>query len=133
MSELTILRSTDVEEIIRTALLPYFTAYVRPLPAKFSTPSLLIQTVGGSELNKIDTFDLTLDARAKTPSAADELLRNAIGVLKEIAQQQTTPLRAITVNTAGSWGSDPVRPDLAMYTARIRAVVHQELTTINSK
>lgn len=129
---INILRSIDVEDVVRTALAPYFTIYCRPMPSKFKVPSLLVQTVGGSDSDKIDTFDITLDARAKSDAAANELLRNAIGVLKEVAKEQTTALRHVSVNAMGSWGSDPVRPDLAMYTARLRVVAHQETTTIQS-
>lgn len=127
---MNILMNIDIENVIRLALKDYFTIYCLPLPEKFKTPSLLVQRVGGTEENRIDTFSITLDARAKTESAADELLRKAIGALKEIANQQTTEIRAVTVNTSGSWGNDPVRPDLAMCTARLEVVAHQTKTTI---
>lgn len=130
MPNLLIERSIDIEEIVRSALSVYFIAYTLPLPEKFETPSLLIRKVGGTEANKIDTFDLTIDARANLEADADELLRNAIGALKEIARLQTTAIRFVEVNSSGSWGQDPVRPDLAMCTARIRVTAHQELTTI---
>ena len=79
-----ILRSIDIENIVRLALTDYFATYCRPLPAKFKTPSLEVQRVGGSDKNTIDSFDIVLDARAETEEKADELLRNAIGVLKKI-------------------------------------------------
>ena len=127
---MNILINIDIENAIRLALKDYFTIYCLPLPEKFKTPSLLVQRVGGTEDNKIDTFSVTLDARAKTEKAADELLRMAIGTLKEIAKMQTTEIRAVTVNASGSWGNDPVRPDLAMCTARLDVVAHQTKTTI---
>ncbi len=127
---MNILINIDIEDVIRLALKDYFTIYCLPLPEKFKTPSLLVQRVGGTEDNKIDTFSVTLDARAKTEKAADELLRMAIGTLKEIAKMQTTEIRAVTVNASGSWGNDPVRPDLAMCTARLDVVAHQIKTTI---
>lgn len=127
---MNILINIDIENVIRLALKDYFTIYCLPLPEKFKTPSLLVQRVGGTEDNKIDTFSVTLDARAKTEKAADELLRMAIGTLKEIAKMQTTEIRAVTVNASGSWGNDPVRPDLAMCTARLDVVAHQTKTTI---
>lgn len=127
---MNILINIDIENAIRLALKDYFTIYCPPLPEKFKTPSLLIQRVGGTEDNKIDTFSVMLDARAKTEKAADELLRMAIGTLKEIAKMQTTEIRAVTVNTSGSWGRDPVRPDLAMCTARLEVVAHQTKTTV---
>lgn len=133
MADLEIIRNIDIEETIRAALDPYFTVYVRPLPKKFKSPSIEIQRVGGVEENKIDTFDIVLDSRATEPADADELLRNAIGALKAIAANQTTALRFVEVNSSGSWGSDPVRPDLAMSSARLRVVAHQEITTIGGK
>lgn len=133
MADLEIIRNIDIEETIREALAPYFTAYVRPLPKKPKFPSIEIQRVGGVEGNKIDTFDIVIDSRAAEPADADEQLRNAIGALKTIAANQTTALRYIEVNSSGSWGSDPVRPDLAMSSARLRVVAHQEITTIGGK
>lgn len=128
-----ILRSFDIENIVRVALSDYFDIYCRPLPSKFKTPSLLVQKVGGTDRNTIDTVDIVLDARAKTEAEADQLLRNAIGVLKQIAKEQTTPIRTVSVNSSGSWGTDPVRPDLAMCSARLNIVAHQESTTINRR
>jgi len=122
---MNILINIDIENAIRLALKDYFTIYCLPLPEKFKTPSLLVQRVGGTEDNRIDTFSVTLDARAKTEKAADELLRMAIGTLKEIAKIQTTEIRAVTVDASGSWGRDPMRPDLAMCTARLEVVAHQ--------
>ena len=128
-----IARSIDIENVVRTALSDYFDIYCRPLPSKFKTPSLLVQKVGGTEKNTIDTIDIVLDSRAKDEETADALLRNAIGVLKQIAKDQTTPIRKVTVNSAGSWGTDPVRPDLAMCSARLNIVAHQESTIINRR
>ena len=125
-NDLEINRSIDIEDVIRTALSGHFTIYCRPLPAKFTVPSLEISSAGGTDENKVDTFDVVLDARAQEDAEANELLRNAIGALKVIAKQQTTAIRHVTVNASGSWGSDPVRPDLAMYSARLRLTAHQE-------
>ena len=125
-NDLEIVRSIDIEDVIRTALSGHFTVYCRPMPAKFTVPSLEISSVGGTDENEVDTFDVVLDARAQEDAEANELLRNAIGALKAIAKQQTTAIRHVTVNASGSWGSDPVRPDLAMYSARLRMTAHQE-------
>lgn len=125
-NDLEIIRSIDIEDVIRTALSGHFTIFCRPLPAKFTVPSLEISSVGGTDENEVDTFDVVLDARAQEDAEANELLRNAIGALKAIAKQQTTAIRHVTVNASGSWGSDPVRPDLAMYSARLRITAHQE-------
>ncbi len=125
-----ITRSVDIEDEVRNALKSYMTAYCRPLPADFTTPSVLITLVGGSDANQIDTFDVTLDARAADEATANETLRNAIGLMRKAAKEQTTAIRHIEVNSSGSWGSDPVRPDLSMYSARIRVVTHLENKTI---
>ena len=125
-NDLEIIRSIDIEDVIRTALSGHFTIFCRPLPAKFTVPSLEISSVGGTDENEVDTFDVVLDARAQEDAEANELLRDAIGALKAIAKKQTTAIRHVTVNTSGSWGSDPVRPDLAMYSARLRITAHQE-------
>ena len=126
-----ITRSVDIENEVRNALKSYLTAYCRPLPANFSTPCVLITLVGGSDANQIDTFDVTLDARATDEATANETLRNAIGLLRKAAGEQTTAIRHMEVNSSGSWGSDPVRPDLSMYSARVRVVAHLENATIS--
>lgn len=128
---LTIRRSVDIEDEIRKALINYMTAYCRPLPANYSLPCILITQIGGSDVEgQVDTFNVTLDARAKEAADANETLRNALGILRKVTKEQTTPLRHIVVNSSGNWGSDPVRPDLAMYSAQISVVVHQETITI---
>lgn len=123
-------RSIDVEEAIRVSLGEYMQTYVRPLPAKFVVPSVEISAVGGSELDTIDTFDVTLDSRAEIEAEALENLRNAIGIITEIAKSQTTALRVVNVNSLGSWGKDPVRPELAMCSARLRVIAHVETVEV---
>ena len=124
---ITIRRSVDIEDEVRLALKDHLTAYCRPLPKNFSTPCILITQVGGSDQSgQIDTFDVTLDARATNAADANETLRNAIGVLRKAAGDQTTAIRHVEVNSSGGWGTDPVRPDLSMYSARIRVVAHLE-------
>lgn len=118
-------KSIDIEEEIRTALAPYLTAYCRPLPKDYGLPNILITQVGGTTSGTIDTFSVVLDSRADTEAAALDTLNTAIGVLKQSAKEQTTAMRHVTVNTSGSWGNDPVRPDLAMCSARIEVVAHQ--------
>ena len=58
------------------------------------------------------------------PEALD-YLNQATALLKAIAKEQTTAMRHVTVNSIGSWGRDPVRPDLAMCSARLEIVAHQ--------
>jgi len=128
---ITIRRSVDIEDEVRKALKDHMTAYCRPLPANFSTPCILITQVGGTdESGQIDSFDVTLDARAKNAADANETLRNALGILRKAAGDQTTAIRYVSVNSSGSWGSDPVRPDLTMYSARVRVVAHLESKNI---
>ena len=130
-SSVQIRRSVDIEDEVRIALKSYLTVYCRPLPANFSTPCILVTQVGGTDADgQIDTFEVTLDARADNAADANETLRNAIGVLRKAAGDQTTAIRFVEVNSSGSWGSDPVRPDLSMYSARISVVAHLENKTI---
>lgn len=126
-----ILKSIDVEDVIRQALSGYMIAYCRPLPASYRIPNILVQQVGGTVANTIDTFEVVLDARANTEAEASETIRTAIGLLRAVAAAQTTALRYVSVNSSGSWGTDPVRPNLAMYSARLRVTVHQERTEVN--
>lgn len=124
-------RSIDVEDEVRQALSSgHIKAYCRPLPKDFTVPSILVQQVGGTDANTIDSFEVVLDARAETDAEANEILRNAIGILKAVTASQTTALRHVSVNSSGSWGNDPVRPDLAMCSARIRVIAHEERTEV---
>ena len=125
-------RSIDIEDVIRSALSGYLTAYCRPLPEHFGLPSILVQQVGGTDDATIDTFDVVLDSRADTEADALETLRTAIGILKAVAAAQKTALRYVDVNSSGSWGTDPARPDLAMCSARLRVVAHEETMEVNT-
>lgn len=126
-------RSVDIEDEVRIVLSDYITAYCRPLPKNFALPSVLVSQVGGSDTNKVDTFEIVLDARAKTDAEANELLRNAVGILRQAEKEQNTAIGKIYVNSSGSWGSDPVRPELAMCSARLRVVAHFENKTLTKK
>lgn len=123
-------RMIDIEDTVREALSPYITTYCRPLPKEFVVPSILVTHVGGDDEDSIDSFAIVLDARAETDAEANETLRNAVGILKKVAQLQTTELRHVTVNSSGSWGTDPVRPDLAMFSARLSVVTHTEIVEV---
>ena len=107
-------KSIDIEEEIRSALSEYQTVYCRPLPAEYDLPNILVTQVGGVDSQTIDTFEVVLDSRAKLEADAIDYLNLAVALLKQIAKEQTCALRHVTVNTSGSWGADPVRPDLAM-------------------
>lgn len=126
-------RSIDIEDEIRLILSDYATAYCRPLPKNFAVPSILVTQVGGSDTNKIDTFEVVLDARAETEAVATELLRDAVGILRQSEKEQNSAISKIYVSSSGSWGNDPVRPELAMCSARLRVVAHFEKKTIQKK
>ena len=123
-------RSIDIEDTVRSAFGSLITAYCRPLPANYVLPNILVTQVGGSDTNTIDTFEIVLDSRAKTPAEALETLRNAVGILRKVAADQSTAIRYVQVNSSGSWGQDPARPDLAMCSARRRVVAQLETITI---
>ncbi len=125
--------SIDIEDEVRKALSPFLQSYCRPLPKELITPSISVTVVGGSDANDIDTFEVTLDSRAKVEAEAYELLRRAIGILKAVAREQTTAIRYVTVNSSGSWGNDPARPDLAMCSARLQITTHITTDTISPK
>lgn len=122
--------SVDIEYEVQKILDTYMTAYCRPLPADFETPCILVTKVGGSDVDTIDSAEIVLDSRASRESQAVELLNKAIGVLRKISRESTTPVRHIRVTSSGSWGVDPVRPDLAMCSARLSVTAHLENTTI---
>lgn len=126
-------RSIDIEDVVRQALSAYLTAYCRPLPDNFLLPSILVQQVAGTDSASIDTFEVVLDSRADNEAEALETLRNAIGILKAVSKQQTTPIRFVSVNSSGSWGNDPMRPELAMCSARLSVVAHEESTEVSRK
>lgn len=123
-------KSIDIEEEIRAALAPYMTAYVRPLPAEYDLPHILITQVGGTRSQTIDTFAVVLDSRASSEMEALEYLNRAVAILEQSAREQVGALRHATLNSSGSWGSDPVRPDLAMCSARIEVVAHQTIEEV---
>ena len=125
-------RSIDVEEEIRLALKDYIKTYVRPLPANFEVPSILVTVVGGTTENTVDYFDVTLDSRASEDATALENLRNAAAIVVKIALSQQTKLRFAEITNLGSWGKDPVRPELAMCTARLRVLAHIETVEVNT-
>ena len=123
-------KSIDVENEIREALSDYMTVYCRPLPAEYGLPHILITQVGGTDSQTIDSFGVVLDSRAHSEAEALNYLNTAIGILKQVAKEQTTALRYVSVNSSGSWGNDPVRPDLAMCSARLAVITHQVKTEV---
>lgn len=129
---MNILRPCDVENELREALNNLFTVYVRPLPASYSLPNLLITATGGNTSNEVDTFTVVIDARAETDAEAYEILSNALGVLAVKSAEQVGALRHVSINSLARWGNDPARPDLKLCTATILVVAHRESFTINN-
>ena len=93
---MNVLISVDIEEEIRSALAEYVTAYVRPLPENFTTPSVLIELMGGTSENTIDTFLVRISSRAKDNADALELLRAVLGILQNRTNEQIGELRFST-------------------------------------
>ena len=122
--------SVDIEYEIQKILASYMTVYCRPLPANFSMPCILVTKVGGSDWDTIDNAEIVLDSRAERESQAVVLLNKAVGVLRKVSRESTTPVRHIQVTSSGSWGVDPARPDIAMCSARLSVTAHLETTTI---
>lgn len=130
---INILRPYDIEDEIRKALKDYLTVYVRPLPENFTTPSILVTATGGQSENTIDSFMVVLDSRARTDAEADELLRNALGILEARVTEQFGALRSVTINSLANWGSDPVRPDLKLRTMTVMVTAHRESLTLTTQ
>lgn len=126
-----ILRPTDIEDEIRKALTDYMTVYVRPLPEKFATPCILVTATGGSSTNEIDSFNVTLDARATTDEESYSLIRTAQGILEAQGSNQFGAIRNVSINSLARWGSDPVRPDLKLSTLTVIVTAHREEIAIN--
>lgn len=122
--------SIDIEEEIRLALKDYLTVHNRPLPAKFTTPCITPTSTGGQTSNEIDTFQVVLDARAKTDEEALTYLRMAQGLLEKQANEQFGALRHVTYSNLLSWGTDPNRPDLKLCRVTAMVTVHKELFEI---
>ena len=120
----------DIENEIQNALSPYMTAYCRPLPKTLALPSVEIRKIGGTEENTIDTFMVMLYVRAEIEAEADLLARKVTGLLMKIANEQTTALRYVTINSLGGWSVDPVRPDLAMSTVTLMVRAHQTVMEV---
>ena len=125
-------KNIDIEEEVKQALEPYLKAYVRPLPANYTLPNILVSQVGGTQSQTISHCAVVLDSRDASEAGALDTLNTAIGILEQVAREQTSALRYVTVNSSGSWGADPVRPDLAMCSARLEIVAHQVKQEVNA-
>ena len=127
---MVIQRMIDIEDEVRKALSGHLTVYCRPLPKNFQMPCILVSKTGGFDEKQIDHMEIVLDSRADTEYNADLTLRNAIGILKAVSAEQTTAIRHVQVNSSGSWGQDPVRPDIALCSASLTCWAHPESITI---
>lgn len=128
---MNVLISVDIEEEIRSALAEYVAAYVRPLPENFTTPSVLIELMGGTSENTIDTFLVRISSRAKDNADALELLRAVLGILQNRTNEQIGELRFSTEQNLMSWGNDPVRPDLCLCSATVTVLAHKKSVNID--
>lgn len=130
----TVSRSKDIENVIRTILAEHLTAYCLPLPAELALPSVSIRHTGGftrataSGTGKIDRFTVVLDARAETEAEASLYIRNAVAFLEASGGGD---ISCTAVNSLYSWGTDPVRPDLAMCSATVLVTAHRDTITLN--
>lgn len=129
---MNILKPVDIENEVRLALKDYITAYVRPLPKDYTLPNVLITATGGRSTDTIDTYTVSLDARAESDAEAFDTLSNALGVLEAQSQSQVGALRHVTINSLARWGADPVRPDLKLCTATVLVTVHREAYEITN-
>lgn len=127
---MNILKPIDIEDEIRLALTNYLSVYVRPLPKNYTLPNVVITATGGNSNNTVDTFTVSLDARAETDAEAYDILTTAIGVLEKQAADQVGALRHVAVNSLASWGTDPKRPDLKLCTATVLVTAHRSNITL---
>jgi hypothetical protein len=116
----------DVENVVRETLDGYVKTYCRPLPKSYDLPNVLVQQTGGTESNTVDTVNVAIDCRATTEAEAQEKLREAVGILRAVAHRGDTVMRYVAVTSMMSWGTDPVRPDLAMCSATLTITTHEE-------
>lgn len=114
-------KSKDIEYLVQQTLDPYIKTYCRPLPKDYVLPNLLVARVGGTELTDwsgtghLDRFTIQLYCRAEDEGTAQDTLSKAVGILKA-----SDNFRNVVNNTdLGSWGSDPVRPDLALFSVTL--------------
>lgn len=124
-----ITRSIDIEAAVREALSGYMAAYCPPLPGSFTLPCVRVSCAGGTESDTIDTWTVVVEGYAEREAEACEVARNAVGILKQVAKEQSTEIRAVVENVKPQLFQDPVRPDLARYRATLIITTHQEKHT----
>ena len=128
-------KSIDIEYLVQKTLNPYIRTYCRPLPKTYELPNILVARVGGTELTDwsgtghLDSFNIELYCRAEDEGTAQDTLSKAVGILKA-----SNAFRNVVNNTdLGSWGVDPVRPDLALFSVTLIISVSLKEETISIK
>lgn len=124
-------KSQDIEYLVQQTLDPYITTYCE-LPKSYGLPNIVVRRVGGTELvdwagtGHLDNFSIQLYCRAEDEGTAQDTLSRAVGILKA-----SDNFRNVVNNTdLGSWGSDPVRPDLALFSVMLIISVSLDKETI---
>lgn len=125
---MTIERSIDIADVVRVALSDYMTAYC-VIPAKVQAPFVRVTAAGGYEKNKIDTFTVGIEGYGKRDGQACELTRNAVGILRKVAADQSTAIRFVRETSKPVRYPDPIRPDLVRYRTTLFITAHPE--TVN--
>ena len=126
---MTIERSIDIADVVRQALSPHMTAYC-VIPAKVTAPFVRVTAAGGYERNKIDTFTVGIEGYAKRDGQACELTRNAVGILRKVASEQTTAIRFVREAAKPVLYPDSIRPDLVRYRTTLFITAHIETVDI---
>ena len=124
-------KSKDIEYLVQQTLDPYIKTYCE-LPKNYVLPNLVVRRIGGTELvdwsgtGHLDRFTIQLYCRAEDEGTAQDTLSKAVGILKA-----SDNFRNVVNNTdLGSWGSDPVRPDLALFSVTLIISVSLDEETI---
>lgn len=128
---MNVLVSIDVEKETVALLKNHFNVCLRPLPEKYDTPITLVELMGGTTDNTIDTFTLRLSTRAKTNGEAVTTLQKILGLLDYQTKNQIGKLRFSIEQNLANWGNDPIRPDLCLCTATVQVIAHKESFEIN--
>ena len=126
---MTIERSIDIADVARGALSNHMTAYC-VIPAKVTAPFVRVTAAGGYERNKIDTFTVGIEGYAKRDGQACELTRNAVGILRKVASEQTTAIRFVREAMKPVLYPDSIRPDLVRYRTTLFITAHLETVNI---
>lgn len=122
-------RSIDITDVVRGALSDYMTAYC-VIPEKAQAPFVRITAAGGFERNKIDTFTVGIEGYGKRDGQACEFTRNAVGILRKVASEQSTAIRFVREASKPVLYPDSIRPDLVRYRTTLFITAHLETVNI---